>query len=367
MMITSSTNLKNIAIDLTLKRDEFALEVQLELPTNGITILFGPSGSGKTTLLRSIAGLESKSMGVVRIGSDLWQSTKQNIFIPTYKRSLGYVFQEASLFEHLNVQKNINFGISDEQEPESKKNLDTVIELLGIGHLLNRSVHQLSGGEKQRVAIARALATNPSILLMDEPLAALDFSRKQEVIPWLQRLRDELKIPIIYVTHSIDEAMRLGNYLVVLDHGQVKQSGALLKAFSSLDQSMIPGNDLSVIIEGVVAQIDAQWGLAKVQFEGGYFWVADRGLVIGTMVRLRIMSQDVSISTQEPSHTSIQNCLPAQIIEFLEATHHSQLMVRLKLGGEFVLAQITKRASDALSLKVGDEVWLQVKSVSLIN
>ena len=366
MMNHSSSTQNNIAIDLSLEREQFSLEVKLQLPGDGINILFGVSGSGKTTLLRSIAGLESKAVGHVSICNDLWQSTVESIFLPTHQRSLGYVFQEASLFEHLNVQKNINFGLNKINTTSSKRDVDAAIELLGIGHLLNRSVHQLSGGERQRVAIARALATNPRILLMDEPLAALDVAKKQEVIPWLERLRDELKIPMIYVTHSIDEAMRLGNYLVVLDQGRVKQSGELPKAFTALDQSMI-GDQLSVIIEGRVVELDAQWHLAKIQFSGGFFWVADNSLTIGKVVRLRIMSQDVSISTQEPVQTSIQNCLSAQIEEFIEASHHSQILVRLRLGGEFVLAQITKRASYALNLKVGDLVWLQVKSVSLIK
>jgi molybdate transport system ATP-binding protein len=367
VMIQSTSNQNNIAIDLTLKQNQFELSVNLEIPGRGITILFGASGSGKTTLLRGIAGLESRAIGNVRINSEQWQSTNRNIFVPTYQRSLGYVFQEAGLFEHLNVQKNIEFGLGDQAGSKSMQMLDSAIELLGIGHLLNRSVHQLSGGEKQRVAIARALATNPKILLLDEPLAALDFSRKQEVIPWLVRLRDELEIPMIYVTHSIDEAMRLGNYLVVLEDGKVKQLGSLPKAFAELDHAITSSEGVGVIIEGQVGEIDDHWCLARIDFEGGSFWVGDTNLSDGELVRLRILAQDVSVTTQEPSHTSIQNCLPAQIVEFMDAAHDSQMVIRLKLADEFVLAQITKRASNALSLKVGDSVWMQVKAVSLIK
>lgn len=366
-MIQASHFSEDIQIELALKREQFDLTVNLKLPANGITILFGASGSGKTTLLRSLAGLEKRALGNIWVGSELWQSSKDGIFVPTHQRELGYVFQEASLFEHLNVQKNIEFGLAQNQLIESKKILDSAIELLGIRHLLKRRVNELSGGEKQRVAIARALATNPKILLLDEPLAALDFARKQEVIPWLERLRDELEIPMIYVTHSIDEAMRLGDYLVVLENGRVQQAGSLTEIFSMLDKPIIEGDDLGVIIDGQVKELDSSWSLAKVSFLGGYFWVADTGLNLNDSVRLRILANNVSVATLEPSGTSIQNCLPAQIEEIKPGALPSQALLKLRLGEYSLLAQITKRSCHTLNLKVDQSVWVQVKSVSLIS
>ena len=366
-MIQTSHFSEDIQIELVLKREQFDLTVNLKLPANGITILFGASGSGKTTLLRSLAGLEKQARGNIWLGSELWQSSKDGIFIPTHQRELGYVFQEASLFEHLNVQKNIEFGLAQNQLIESKKILDSAVELLGIRHLLKRRVNELSGGERQRVAIARALATNPKILLLDEPLAALDFAKKQEVIPWLERLRDELEIPMIYVTHSIDEAMRLGDYVVLLDQGRVQKSGLLSDVFSVLDKPIIEGDDLGVIIDGQVEELDSSWSLAKVSFDGGYFWVADSGLNLNDSVRLRVLANNVSVATQEPSGTSIQNCLPAQIEEIKSGEHPAQSLLKLKLGRYYLLAQITKRSCHALNLEGGQTVWAQVKSVSLIS
>lgn len=191
-------------VDIRLKRDSaFSLEVRISIPREGILVLFGPSGCGKTTLLRCVAGLEHGS-GVVQIGSKVWQDDGRGIFVPTYERSLGYVFQEASLFPHLNVEKNLRFGLERTKDPEGGRRLEEAVELLGIRHLLPRRVSQLSGGERQRCAIARALCLAPDVLLMDEPLAALDWARKREILPWIEKLREELRIPILYVTHSTE-------------------------------------------------------------------------------------------------------------------------------------------------------------------
>ncbi len=208
---------------LRVPREGFLLDVDLPLPASGITVLFGASGSGKTTVLRCVAGLERAEQGRVQIGAELWQDETQRVFVPTWRRALGYVFQEASLFEHLTVQGNLQFGLKRTSAPAA--GLVAAIELLGIGHLLARWPAQLSGGERQRVAIARALATQPRLLLLDEPLAALDAARKQEILPWLERLRDELKMPMLYVTHSADELARLADHLVVLEQGRVKTQG----------------------------------------------------------------------------------------------------------------------------------------------
>ena len=215
---------QNLEIRLSLSRDAFHLEVDLRLPSSGITVLFGPSGSGKTTMLRCLAGLDQAD-GRVVIGGQIWQDTGKRIHLPTWQRDLGYVFQESSLFEHLDVQRNLNYGIDRIKKPGLAESLDQAIDLLGIRHLLSRPVDGLSGGERQRVAIARALAMQPKLLLLDEPLASLDQNRKQEILPWLEGLHRGLSIPIIYVTHSRDELARLADHLVILEDGHVRASG----------------------------------------------------------------------------------------------------------------------------------------------
>lgn len=218
------SNTPTILIDVSLSREDFQLTVHLNLPAKGITGLFGHSGSGKTTLLRCVAGLESSS-GIIRIGDDVWQDTSQGLFVPTWQRDLGMVFQEASLFEHLSVKQNMEYGMTRVRKPGGQKSLDAAIELLGIGHLLNRAPGSLSGGERQRVAIARALATQPRLLLLDEPLASLDIPRKKEILPWLDRLHAELSIPVMYVTHSVEEISRLADDVVTLENGHVSDTG----------------------------------------------------------------------------------------------------------------------------------------------
>jgi molybdate transport system ATP-binding protein len=225
--MTHSDVVADIGIRLQLLRPGFTLDVDMVLPGRGITVLYGPSGCGKTTVLRCVAGLEPRATGRVNLGEQIWLDSANRMVLPTHRRKLGYVFQEASLFAHLNVAQNIGFGLRRSTARDAGDALNAAVELLGIGHLLARAVQDLSGGERQRVAIARALATQPELLLLDEPLAALDTARKQEVMPWLERLRDELRIPILYVTHSLDELTRLGDHLVLMDAGRVMASGAL--------------------------------------------------------------------------------------------------------------------------------------------
>lgn len=363
--MSPSTPSDRLDIRLQLQRDGFALDVAMSLPAQGISVLFGASGSGKTTVLRCVAGLEPTAIGEVRVGSQLWQSHQAGVFLPTHRRALGYVFQEASLFDHLNVARNIAFGLRDENSSKASSTLHAVVELLGIRHLLQRCVNELSGGERQRVAIARALATNPRVLLLDEPLAAIDQSRKNELIPWLERLRDELHIPMLYVTHAMDELTRLGNHLVVLENGRVKASGTLADTLSSLDVPVVQGDDFSVVIEGRVVNIDTQWHLAKVAFSGGAFWVRHTGAAVNAEVRLRILAKDVSIATEEPQHTSIQNHVEAVIVAAVADAHPSQILVRLRFEHQHLVARITQRAWHTLSLTVGQRVWAQVKSVAL--
>ena len=359
-------------IRLTLPRADFSLDVDLTLPGTGITVLFGASGSGKTSLLRCVAGLEQAakvpaSRGVVSIAGEVWQDDAAGIFLPTWRRPLGYVFQEASLFEHLDVRGNLDFGQKRVKPVQAQEALDEVIDLLGISGLLGRRPQQLSGGERQRVAIARALATQPRVLLLDEPLAALDHARRQDVLPWLERLRDELKIPMLYVTHATDEMARLADTLVVLERGRVSACGPVAKVLAQTGVPGVAGEDLGALLNATLDERDLRWQLARVAFDGGALWLRDTGLALGRQVRVRVLARDVSIATEKPAHTSIQNLLPCVIEALTADAHPSQTLARLRCGEAMLLARLTSRAVDALALAPGQAVWAQVKSVALIE
>ena len=362
-------------IRLHLPRAGFTLDVDLQLPGRGITVLFGASGSGKTTVLRCVAGLERAPLGRVQIGDALWHDSTARRFLPTWQRPLGYVFQEASLFEHLNVQQNLQFGLRRSRAPEGARVLADAVRLLGIESLLGRAPAQLSGGERQRVAIARALATQPRLLLLDEPLAALDHARKREILPWLERLRDELRTPMLYVTHSADELARLADHVVVLDQGRVQTQGPAAAALAALDSPVLTGDELSTLLAGEVAERDERWHLARVAFAGGSLWLRDAGLPVGQRVRLRVLARDVSLSSTEPRGTSIQNQMPGVITAIGADAHPSQVLVQVRVGdgekegegGSLLVARVTARACAALGLRVGQVAWLQVKSVALLQ
>jgi len=361
------TDTDGLRIALRLARDGFALQVDVVLPATGITAVFGASGSGKTSLLRCVAGLERASNGLISLGKVPWQDASRSIFVPPWERDLAYVFQEASLFEHLNVQDNIAFGLKRVKKPRASAALSQAVELLGIGHLMQREVGSLSGGERQRVAIARALATQPRLLLLDEPLSALDLARRQEILPWLEKMRDELRVPMLYVTHSADELARLADHLVVLERGALKACGAAQDVLARVQSPVIVGEDAGVLLRGTVVQRDALWHLAKIEFPGGFLWVRDSGTALGQQVRLRVLARDVSIATNEAQGTSVQNHLPGQIEAIVEDTHPSQALVRVRCGASVFLARITQRAVSLLRLSEGAVVWVQVKSVALIG
>lgn len=352
---------------LSLTRPDFQLEVDLTLPARGITVLYGASGSGKTSVLRCVAGLERAHNALVRIDGAVWQDDGRGIFLPPWQRPLGYVFQEASLFEHLDVRGNLAYGQKRAASGEPAIAPNAVIELLGIGHLMQRRVQQLSGGERQRVAIARALATQPRLLLLDEPLAALDQARRQDILPWLERLHAELQIPMLYVTHAAAEAARLADSLVVLDHGRAKATGPVADVLARIDTPVVLGDDAGALLHGTVAERDARWHLMRVDFEGGSLWLRDSGLAVGQRVRLRVLARDVSLATDAPRHTSIQNLLPATVDAIAADAHPSQALVRVTCGGAMLLSRITARAVDTLGLAPGQAVWAQVKSVALVE
>ena len=345
--------------------DGFTLDVDLVLPGKGVTAVFGPSGCGKTTLLRCMAGLTRATQGQLTVKGDVWQSAAQ--YMPTHQRPLGYVFQEASLFQHLTVQRNLLYGHARVPESARRIELGSVVELLGIAHLLERMPQGLSGGERQRVAIARALLTSPRLLLMDEPLAALDITRKNEFLPYLERLHDELDIPVVYVSHAPDEVARLADHIVVMQEGRTVVTGALTETLARLDLPMHLGEDAGVVLRAVVVERDTAWHLARVEFPGGSLWVRDGGHAVGHAVRVRILARDVSIALAPVVGTSIQNCLPATVEQMADDYHPALSLLRLRLGQSPLLARLTRRSAAALELESGKLVWVQIKAVALIG
>ena len=355
-------------VRLALQRKAFTVDVDLQWPASGITVLWGPSGSGKTSILRCVAGLERAQRARVHIAGETWQDDGRGLFVPPWKRAIGYVFQEASLLEHLDVQGNLHYGQQRASDPQAAaRALDDAIALLDIAALLPRRVHALSGGERQRVAIARALATAPRVLLLDEPLASLDVARRKEVLPWLERLRDELKIPMLYVTHAADEVAKLADTVVTLSLGRVTACGPVAEVMGSPHGPALSADEAGALLHASVAEIDPRWSLARADFDGGSLWLRDSGLAIGRAVRLRVLARDVSIALVPPAQSSIQNVLRCVVQSVAPDAHPSQVLVQLACGPSRLLARITARAAHALALQPGQAVWAQVKSVALVE
>jgi molybdate transport system ATP-binding protein len=356
----------SIVARFKLDRGEFVLDVDLDLPSRGISALFGPSGSGKTTLLRLVAGLDH-APGYLEVNGQVWQDDTNKVFVPTHKRALGYVFQEASLFPHLSARRNLEYGMRRVPESERRVDLERVLDLLGIGHLLERRPDSLSGGERQRVAIARALLTSPCLLLMDEPLAALDLARKQEILPYLERLHDELEIPVLYVSHAPDEVAHLADHIVVLDRGRAVAAGPLTDTLARLDLPIRLGEDAGVVLDAQVAERDENWHLTRVIFAGGHFWARDAGHAVGQRVRVRVLARDVSVALNHSFGTSILNALPATVEAIADEAHPALALVRLRVGASPLVARLTRRSVQALELTPGKVVFAQVKAVALVG
>jgi molybdate transport system ATP-binding protein len=345
----------------------FTLDADLDLPGHGVTAIFGRSGCGKTTLLRCIAGLE-RGTGQLDVNGDVWQNSER--FVPTHLRPLGYVFQDGRLFAHLTVRGNLDYGMRRafrRTAGADSRGFDSIVELLGLGPQLERFPERLSGGEQQRVAIARALLTAPRLLLLDEPLAALDHARKQEILPYLERLRDELEIPVIHVSHAADEVARLADHIVVMEDGHVLTQGPLAETLARVDLPIRLGEDAGAVFAATVAERDAEWHLARVEFDGGELWVRDSGVPVGRRVRVRILARDVSIANSRHDDVSIMNLLPATVIAHAGEEHPSAVLVQLRIGATTLLARLTRRSAHRLELSPGREVWVQIKAVALIG
>ena len=352
-----------IECKIKVQLESFMLDANFSIPDRGITVVFGPSGSGKTTLLRAIAGLEKSDKGFLKIGDSVWQ--KGEDFLATHKRQIGYVFQDAALFDHLDVKGNLNFVIK--RAIGLKEDfIESIHNLLEIKTLLNRKTTQLSGGERQRVAIARALLTNPKILLLDEPLSALDLKRKNEILPYLDSIHNDLEIPILYVTHSQDEMSRLADHLLLIEDGNIVGSGPVNDMLTRFDMPLSHGADAVSIIEAEVLKRDSEFNLMHLDFLGGQFIVPDNSFPVQTKVRIRVVARDVSLTKSKQVDTSILNIFPAMVQEIVNEGE-AQVMVRLQIKETILLACITRKSSYKLRLEKGSEVFVQVKSVAILS
>jgi molybdate transport system ATP-binding protein len=356
-----------VSIDFRGWLGRFELSAQFEVPARGITALFGPSGCGKTAVLRCIAGLNRLRTGFCAVAGEVWQNEQH--FRPVHERPIGYVFQEASLFPHMSVRRNLMYG-----HPSTASKLaiqfDEVVDLLGMCKLLHRSPRNLSGGERQRVAIGRALLTQPRLLLMDEPLSALDRITKNEILPYLERLHEALKLPVLYVSHDMAEIERLADQLVLMNSGRVLAAGPLSQLQADLSLPLVLSQDAAVSLDATVMNQDPIDGLASIAVEGGSFLVPSGPVQRGERKRLRVLADDVSLARLRPSQSTIVNILPTRILSAQNTADH-RVTVLLGLGengnGARLLSRVTQRSWDLLDLKPGLDVYAQIKGVALIR
>jgi molybdate transport system ATP-binding protein len=349
---------------LTLERGGQRLVFEASLPPRGVTALFGASGVGKTSCLRMIAGLDPLARGVLSFNGQIWQDSRQRIFLPPHRRRIGYVTQEPGLFDHLDVRGNLDFA-ARRAGRKADGARDDLIERFGLEALLTRRVGSLSGGERQRVAIVRALLSDPALLLFDEPLTGLDDGARQGLLELLERVIAHLSAPVLYVTHAIDEVARLADHIVVLDQGKVSAQGPLSTTVTRLDLPPALIEAAGAVVDGVVVGHDADDQLTELAFAGGRLLLPRRHARVGARVRCRIAARDVALSEERQSGTSALNQLECRIIAAGDADHPSQRLVQLDAGGVVLLARVTLRSWRALDLSPGKTVWAQVKAVAL--
>jgi molybdate transport system ATP-binding protein len=349
---------------LRLERGAFRLDASFEAE-RGITALFGASGSGKTTVLRCIAGLTRAQAGYVALQGECWQDEARGWFMPPHERACGYVFQEQNLFPHLSVRGNLAYGWKRMPAAERRAGFDHTVELLGLAPLLERMPANLSGGERQRVAMARAVLASPRLLLMDEPLASLDTARKGEILYYIERLRDDLQLPIVYVSHALDEVVRLADSVVVLSEGRVQASGAPAELTRRLELRPYLGRfEGGAVIETRVAEHDLEWGLTRLEFAGGSLYAPDVQALVGERVRVRVRARDVSLALSAPRDASFLNIVPGMVRKIEEGEGPS-VDVELDLGGTALIARVTRRSVAGLRLEPGRRVFALIKSVAI--
>jgi molybdate transport system ATP-binding protein len=354
----------SLLMSLDLVRDNFNLSVHTAIATKGFTAIYGHSGSGKTSLLRWIAGLEKNIRGHLTFENNIWQDDKN--FMPSQQRQIAYVFQDARLFPHLNVLGNLNFSYQRRFNDEGLS-LKHVIKLLELDTLLHRSVAQLSGGEQQRVAIARALLSSPQLILMDEPLGSLDSASKERILKHLHRLHEHLPVPVIYVSHDIEEVSRLAEQLIMLEQGKIIAQGSLIDLSSRLDLNLSHEENAASIISATLTQQDDDYQLSQLLIDKNLpLWLTKINGCIGQRVKVRIPARDISITLHQPEQSSILNILPA-IIDDIEQTQTAKVLIRLKIAKQFLLVRLTRKSVDRLKLSSGQAVYAQIKTVALLS
>jgi molybdate transport system ATP-binding protein len=354
-----------LEVDIEHRLADFTLDVHLRTG-RGVTALFGRSGAGKTSVINAIAGLLRPRRGRIVMDGAVLLDTEHDICIPPHRRRVGYVFQEGRLFPHLTVRQNLVFGrwFSPARERRAA-NLDDVVDLLDLATLLDRRPGRLSGGEKQRVAIGRALLATPRLLLMDEPLASLDARRKDEILPYLERLRDEARIPIVYVSHSVAEVARLATTIVLISAGRVHAVGPLREVMGRAENYPLTGRfEAGAVLAVRIAAHDLRWNLTQLTAAFGNLTVPRLDAPVGTALRVRIRARDVILAVARPTGISALNVLAAEVEE-LVPIEDAALEVQLRLGGERLLARVTRRSAEALGLATGREVFAVIKTIAI--
>ncbi len=349
-----------LEVDLQLLRGAFTLHANFAAPTPGVTALFGRSGCGKTTVVNLIAGL-IRGRGRVMLDGECWLDTAQDIHVSAERRRIGYVFQDARLFPHYSVRGNLLYGA---KHAPLGAQFDDVVALLGLAPLLQRRPGALSGGERQRVALGRALLSAPRLLLLDEPLASLDQSRREEVLPYLERLRDHFSIPMIFVSHQFDEVLRLATHLVVMDQGRVLAAGDVGSVSLHPALREIVGHEaVGAVMDGKVLRIDADDGLAEVAISGGVIRVPAQALAENQQVRLQLLARDIILAVKEPAGLSVRNQIRGTVVSLSE--DQGGTLVEVDAGGTHILSRVTTSAARELELRPGLPVWMLVKAVSV--
>lgn len=353
-----------LEVDVRSRLGDFVLDARFNAET-GLTALFGRSGAGKTSLVNALAGLDAPQAGRIVVDGHVLFDSEAGVDLPPEKRRLGYVFQEARLFPHLSVVGNLTYGMKLIPPAERHQDFDRVVDLLDLRALLSRWPAKLSGGERQRVAIGRALLASPRILLMDEPLASLDAARKAEILPFIERLRDELALPVVYVSHAIEEVIRIADTMVVVSDGRVAASGTVEEIMSRLDLYPMTGRyETGAVVAATVAGSDLRFGLTELAFASNRLWVPHVELPLGTDLRVRIRARDVSLALTRPAGTSILNILEGTVAELDAGTDRPQVDVRIDVGVPLI-ARVTRRSAEALGLRPGARVFAMIKAVAV--
>jgi molybdate transport system ATP-binding protein len=357
---------RGLAVDLTVARPGFSLAAAFAAPGRGVTAIFGPSGAGKTTLLRAIAGLE-RGGGRVAVGGETWQDDARGVFLPTHRRALGMVFQEAALFEHRTVRGNLDYALARTPRQRRRVGFDEAAARLGLGRLLDRRPAGLSGGERQRVAIARALLRSPALHTFDEPLASLDAAARAEILPYLEDLHRELDIPVLYVSHARDEVLRLADHLVLLDGGRVTAAGPLADLAPRL--ALAGGDDAGTVAEATVVAHE-EHALTRLDLGGLPVLLPRLDARPGESRLLRFLARDVSLALSPAADSSILNVLPARV-EAIHPAGEAEVLVDLRLGadggGPRLLSRITRRSLARLGIAAGSAVHVQIKAAALVR